>query len=677
MKLAVFVILTLLAPVAQAAIAVQIEDPAYEGALAGDSVNVAARVTSTYQLQSVTLTVGGTTTAMTALYGRFHLTQSLVGQPFGLVALTVTATDVNGATGTAVRVVNHDTIPRVTINAPLEGTVARPALQVNVSCADDNHAGCSSIQIVAYEGSTRLGVVATGVATVNQSVSLAAYEGRKLRLEVDARDSTGRQALASTPNGLPQRTVYVESSAVLAEVESVGAPLWAVNESYSLWLEGTSCKRRARQTGQVDTIAPAYPANSSVVGLSPGGVIYNEAGVGAEKVYEWRPSGTATLAMNATALRLKGDYLIWSGPQQLVRRQLSTGTNTAPFGPRSYTVDMPDVGANGDVVFLYADPTQSNMDRVARYRAGAIVALSAAEAGRAPLTDGTLVVYERRNPLNANQSAVALHDGVTERILSAMRPTYTRAVSPGRDYQVREGWVAFTRADGMGALQIWVRNPAGQETQLSAFGSSSVLDGLGPNGQTTFFNSGRRYVGAPGSVARDIGAALGGFAMVNRQNADAEGSVWLGGVLHVVIGRTLFKVLASPATKLDGGTAKADASVVKIDGGVVKHDGASPQRDAGATGTDAGTVKRDGGAQVPDARAGARDGGVASIEAGLAATDGASSSADAGQADGSAAAGGQAEGGGGCSVGGDGRSIDALLALLALGLLATGRRRRG
>lgn len=56
------------------------------------------------------------------------------------------------------------------------------------------------------------------------------------------------------------------------------------------------------------------------------------------------------------------------------------------------------------------------------------------------------------------------------------RPQFAR---PHFDYAARNGWVAYTRLGGQ-SLQVWVRSPAGVNTQVTFFGATSRIDTLGP-----------------------------------------------------------------------------------------------------------------------------------------------------------------------------------------------------
>jgi hypothetical protein len=83
-------------------------------------------------------------------------------------------------------------------------------------------------------------------------------------------------------------------------------------------------------------------------------------------------------------------------------------------------------------------------------------------------------------------------------------------------------------------LQVWRRNPAGQEQQVTAFGSSSEVRSLGENGELVLMHaegaSRQLYLDLPGQ---------GGPAPV----ASDQGTAFVrGGITYIAVGRTLFRV---------------------------------------------------------------------------------------------------------------------------------------
>ena len=118
-----------------------------------------------------------------------------------------------------------DDPPVLTITAPVPSAVARPSLQLTVSCADDNPAGCSSVTVSVVDGPT----IASGVTQVNESVSLASYEGQRRVLRFDAVDSIGQHVTID-------RFVFIESSSDLVEVASAAGSILDDSPDRTLFL---------------------------------------------------------------------------------------------------------------------------------------------------------------------------------------------------------------------------------------------------------------------------------------------------------------------------------------------------------------------------------------------------------------------------------------------------------
>ncbi|OGW42606.1 MAG: hypothetical protein A2132_07495 [Nitrospirae bacterium RBG_16_43_11] len=113
-----------------------------------------------------------------------------------------------------------------------------------------------------------------------------------------------------------------------------------------------------------------------------------------------------------------------------------------------------------------------------------------------------------------------------ETILS---PPRSQSPSPGFDYQLNSGWIAFTKSGSDSTLQVWVRSPSGQETKITFWGTSSRIGALSPDGEVTFINGNRMYLSGPGLTTTEIGSSLGR-------------SFWQDGQWYVTIGGSLFRV---------------------------------------------------------------------------------------------------------------------------------------
>jgi len=470
-------------------------------------------------------------------------TLSLSGLARGQKTLTVTASDIFGGTGQATVFFVFDTPPVLTITEPLDFTVARPTLHVNVGCTDDDPAGCASLTIVANDNGT-MTQLAAGTSTIDQTISLSSFEGRVVTLLIKARDSAGQMIQQA-------RTIYVDSSPRLSEIGSVGGAILDVTSESILFIDtsngGAVLTIRSRTSG-AEVQVPTIPGKTPQYGyLTPTGVIY-AAAQGEDSltagVYDWRGSG-APIALglpNSTeSLAVAGEYAIWAGERGttytgqviLFRRHLPSGTNVEVVdgGVGNW---KNGVATNGDVVFWTAGNASDY--NISRYRNGTLSRLTNDTQlwNTYVITDGINVVYRKHTPCCANQTyAITMYGDSGEVTLA---PARTQEPVPGHDYAARNGWIAFTQAGIGGELQVLVRSPQGQNSQLSFFGSSSRIDvkagpsaegALSPDGEVVFLHAGTRYLAGPSRAALPVNSALGS-------------SLWLDGQWVVVIGRSLF-----------------------------------------------------------------------------------------------------------------------------------------
>jgi hypothetical protein len=153
-----------------------------------------------------------------------------------------------------------------------------------------------------------------------------------------------------------------------------------------------------------------------------------------------------------------------------------------------------------------------------------------------PLTDGINVVYRKHDPCCGEQQyqITMYNDNLGEITLSLMGASEPY---PGLDFQLRSGWIAFTKPGQGGLLQVCVRSPSGEESQISNFNASSYIDALAPNGEVTFIADGHRYLGTRGTSPIDIGPSDGQ-------------SLWLEGKWYIYIRGTLYQV-GLPGTYID------------------------------------------------------------------------------------------------------------------------------
>jgi hypothetical protein len=488
-----------------------------------DLLTIAARVTSQFQVASVTAAVGAIQVALAynVSTSRWEGTMNIASTPHDTLTLSGTATDIHGSSVTTSMRFIHDLPPVLTVNAPTDFDVARPNLKYSVTCTDDDAAGCGTIEL--YAGNQLL---ASGSgSSFSGTVSLASYDGTTVAIQFRTMDSRNQQVTVT-------RSISVESS---TQVDSLGATPGQLRD----YRGGKALYAQAGQTGAPVALCAlpacvpqpiAIPNATSASGFvtSTGAIgIAVIPGIGSPPLlYDWR-NGVLATKSNVSYVEANSAYAQYFSIAVgggLYRRELATGADVLVSSVAGNIANS--VAENGDVAFWVG----GNEYAVYRWRAGTATRLASdypALWNTYPLTDGTNVVYRKHSPCCGTQSSqIMLHNGTNE---IALTPIRAGLVIPLSDYAVNSGWTAYTLPDAGGSTQVWVRSPAGSLTQASIFGSSSQIEALGADGTVVFIVNGRRYLTTAGGTPRQIGGAGGSV-------------VWRSGEFIWMIGRVVFRI---------------------------------------------------------------------------------------------------------------------------------------
>jgi hypothetical protein len=177
-----------------APIKVTFTSPAFNAKVPGvpvkDSLTVQVRVVGYYEIASVTGDIHGRpiTFSRPATGLTWSGTVYLVGLPHETLLITVTATDVRGNAVVSTQPVIYDTPPVVTVTLPEDNSVASPTIQYSATCQDDNP-GCTLTFRTYAEPRA---IFATGTGSISGTISLAAYQGRRIETWFEAVDSRGQ-----------------------------------------------------------------------------------------------------------------------------------------------------------------------------------------------------------------------------------------------------------------------------------------------------------------------------------------------------------------------------------------------------------------------------------------------------------------------------------------------------
>jgi hypothetical protein len=255
-----------------------------------------------------------------------------------------------------------------------------------------------------------------------------------------------------------------------------------------LYLDSTatdtqSVRIRDRATGTDVTLGGGFRMLLGPAYLTPTGALFIQVStdlLAPQTLIEWR-NGVATDLGSAQDLQVSAPYASFTAGSfpslTLTRLNTLTGATTAIATDASNSGN--DVASSGDVAYW------TDADAVWLFDEG-VGAGQISPAGTFnvdPVIDGTNVVYARRISVTPSGGTWELerYDGATTTVLAPEREQ--SFVSPGADYAVNNGWIAFTKAGTGGVLQVWSRSPAGEERQVTILGTASSIAALGPNGE--------------------------------------------------------------------------------------------------------------------------------------------------------------------------------------------------
>jgi hypothetical protein len=500
------------------------------GAFVDTLVSIEARISSVASLTGVTARIGTITSPMTFTGDRWRATLSLAAlQSPVTVLVEVSASDASGNPAGASVSARFDRHPALTVTAPLNGEVARPTAAIRATCTDDSPTGCVSVTVVNAENEA---VLFSGQGSVNSTFSLAGFDGQEVPLEVRATDNGGQVTAV-------RRAVFVETTPSLEQVASSGsgilldadpARLLAVNTGRWRFENpgGDTLRLVDRATG---ASTPVFQAESlTVTGrLTPAGALFvtvRPNGV-TSQLRELRNGAVTILAEGEpiTLVEVADRFAAWFEPggltSRLMWRHLTAGTTRQVANGRLN--GSADLAPNGDLVYV-------EDGEVFRFRAGtsrritdnAASGLRARTAG----TDGTLIV-EGRRPADCCDAALPLETVLLDPGGDVILASTDVPEQQSLLFLVNGGWIAFTRYDANGAAQVWVRSPAGVETQLSALSAGvTALDAMSPAGEVVF--QGLRA--SPGRPPEPIGGG-----------ATAR-PLYIGNQLFLLYGASLFRV---------------------------------------------------------------------------------------------------------------------------------------
>jgi hypothetical protein len=329
----------------------------------------------------------------------------------------------------------------------------------------------------------------------------------------------GTQTLRATAGTL-QTTLIVTviqqgSRTLVAQVP--GRALDALGDRV-LWLDSAGGQRlfkiRMLSTGadvtvKTDTIRTSFTHVASGYLFNGGALLWSTAG----NLFEHRAGTLADLGSyggNGT-ISTDGKWAAWSDGATVFRRDLDAAT-TVTVGSGS----GPDVGADGDVVFL-------NNSGGWLYSGGALTPVSVQSGTVQIATDGVNVVYVTLTN-TFTTSTLWLDQPGGDVVLTG----HSHGTGGAIYYRLAGGWIAYSTP----LSPVSRRAPDGTVTQITTETTATRVEALAPDGTLIYHHptpNGRYFLVTPAGVKSDVGPATTGERVVWRDGRFllfSDGSVY-------------------------------------------------------------------------------------------------------------------------------------------------------
>jgi hypothetical protein len=362
------------------------------------------------------------------------------------------------------------------------------------------------------------GVRASSPAALIGNVDFSGVTSGSAHLFVRARDNANQTSQVMF-------SLYFEDPARLSVAAQSPGQILDANATKLLYLRsptaGGALGIYDRASGTTEDIP--LPAGRAVTGqqtarLTPSGAVFQTIDQQAftAAIHLWRLGALTTLVGNSgLSASPSGSFAVSSEGSSLYVVDTGSGTSTLVSSNAGNTDNA--VLDDGTVVFW------TNDYQLVRYRAGQETTLTNDPNYMhvSPRADDTGVVFRKRPrapaPQQGQPESIVLIEGGQEIVLAGPRASM---LSPGRDYERKAGWTAYTDVGPQGQAHVFTRSPQQEIERHTELSSSSSIDRLGSNGELMirsdklYFSDGSRLLpvsstGESFQIAADWYVAIG------------------------------------------------------------------------------------------------------------------------------------------------------------------------
>lgn len=530
---------------ATAAITISLVSPASNYTVVSTKLYIAGYVKSTYQVTSVTATIGAVTDTPV-----FVKTSGLFSESFSLASfhegdtlnLVITVTDYFNNTASQTIKIIYDNPPVLAVALPVAGAVARPTLPLSIYCRDAD----SCILNVFYRGSQFFSTKVKD--SFNTNLNLSAFKDSGGAIEMELMDKRGQISWRAEINN-----IYTEKSALLShyyiypyagnwvdEYKPAYNP-FIFNGSWLLPQDKLIAANIA--TGVNDTLSLDNITEIVKAVLTPNGVVYAQPD---GTIYRWYAK-TDTTTTTGKLFSYNGPYHLYyfdvnsnywltynSDLYRLTLHNIATGQNTILNWPvQNYYVVSFSVALNGVSAGIL-----NKLDQI-HNRTSANYAFLAKPNGQVFMSDSmcnihAIVATDGNNVVYTGNTSVRVFDGTTDTALYNYSPGQ---ITYGVNYLLCNKFIAYCKPDIANQAQVWLRDSMGNNTQLTFYGTSSRLDNIDSNGNVIFIHGGHRYFAARNGRIIEISSPNGQ-------------TIYSNGRWYLMLGREIFKINTDGALPL-------------------------------------------------------------------------------------------------------------------------------
>jgi hypothetical protein len=466
-------------------------------------------------------------------------TKMTYSQVFGLYETNIHLVNVNDGDTITINVVKYvgETMasiqrkfiyfkPPVLLQYPPGGTVIKPAsvLKVKFSSPDSCYVWVRIFSILAFDPPPPTLYFGLAKDSIDFQINTSVFKEAKIEA---VWISVGRKE-SDVSTGIIIGPIYIDSCTNLTEAYTARQSIQDFNFGKLLThtprdypYNGYAEPAIVDITSGKETIIPVRTESIRTGGLHQNGAVFsaidslNKTYI--QKVYEWNRENLLTY--EKYSLQASGNYAIIGG--NLVR-DLVSGINTTIPGEQNSSY----VANNGNYVYVskssYNGPNEFylNQNGVSK-----LFATIDGTLNPLPKTDGDKVVCFIGN-------GIYVHEEDRFQLLSQIGEEELRSTF----FEVNNKYIAYVKPDALNRRQVWLRDPSGNNKQISFLPGQCEIESLNENGEIMFscYKGGsrlttQRYLAFSNGQILKIGSFLGKSYYRN--------SRW-----YVSVGRTLFTV---------------------------------------------------------------------------------------------------------------------------------------